>query len=83
MWTWVSEDAAKTDRMLDEVVAPLLRRDPDELRDRLCIGSAEHCAQVLSDYAASGMRVGAALAAGRRAPADRVVRRAVIPQITV
>jgi alkanesulfonate monooxygenase SsuD/methylene tetrahydromethanopterin reductase-like flavin-dependent oxidoreductase (luciferase family) len=54
MWTWVSEDGAETSRMLDEVLAPLLRRDPAELRDRLCIGSAEHCAQVLSDYAEAG-----------------------------
>jgi hypothetical protein len=50
----VSEDNGETTRMLDEVLAPLLRRDPAELRDRLCIGSAEHCAQVLSDYAEAG-----------------------------
>jgi alkanesulfonate monooxygenase SsuD/methylene tetrahydromethanopterin reductase-like flavin-dependent oxidoreductase (luciferase family) len=54
MWTWVSEDGAETSRMLDEVLAPLLRRDPAELRDRLCIGSAEHCAGVLSNYAQAG-----------------------------
>ena len=54
MWTWVSEDGAETNRMLDEVLAPLLRRDPAELRDRLCIGSAKHCAGVLSDYAQAG-----------------------------
>src|SRR5215207_8735567 len=47
MWTWVSEDDAETNRVLDEDLAPLLRRDPSELRDRLCIGSAEHCARVL------------------------------------
>ncbi len=54
MWAWVTEDRAESARMLDEVIAPLLRRDPEELRDRLCIGSAEHCAQVLSDYAGAG-----------------------------
>jgi len=54
MWTWVSEDDAETNRVLDEDLAPLLRRDPSELRDRLCIGSAEHCARVLSDYAEAG-----------------------------
>jgi alkanesulfonate monooxygenase SsuD/methylene tetrahydromethanopterin reductase-like flavin-dependent oxidoreductase (luciferase family) len=54
MWTWVSEDGPETSRMLDEVLAPLLRRDPAELRDRLCIGSAEHCAGILSDYAQAG-----------------------------
>ena len=54
MWTWVSEDRAEADRMLDEVLAPLLRRDPEELRDHLCVGSAEHCAQLLSRYARAG-----------------------------
>jgi alkanesulfonate monooxygenase SsuD/methylene tetrahydromethanopterin reductase-like flavin-dependent oxidoreductase (luciferase family) len=54
MWTWVSEDAAETTHVLDELLAPLLRRDPDNLRNRLCIGSAEHCARVLSDYAHAG-----------------------------
>jgi alkanesulfonate monooxygenase SsuD/methylene tetrahydromethanopterin reductase-like flavin-dependent oxidoreductase (luciferase family) len=54
MWTWVSEDQADVDRALVDVLAPLLRREPAELRDRLCIGSAEHCARVLSDYAETG-----------------------------
>jgi alkanesulfonate monooxygenase SsuD/methylene tetrahydromethanopterin reductase-like flavin-dependent oxidoreductase (luciferase family) len=54
MWTWVSEDAIETARVLDEGLAPRLGRDPDELRDRLCIGSAEHCASVLSEYAQAG-----------------------------
>jgi alkanesulfonate monooxygenase SsuD/methylene tetrahydromethanopterin reductase-like flavin-dependent oxidoreductase (luciferase family) len=54
MWTWVSEDAGETVRVLDEELAPLLRRDPDELREQLCIGSAGHCAQLLSRYAEAG-----------------------------
>ncbi len=54
MWTWVSEDSTETARVLDEGLAPRLGRDPDELRDRLCIGSPEHCASVLSDYARAG-----------------------------
>ncbi len=54
MWTWVSEDEAETRHMLEEMIAPLLGRDPGELRGRLCIGSAEHCARVLSDYAQAG-----------------------------
>ena len=40
--------------MLDDVLAPLLRRNPDELRDQLCIGSPEHCAEVLSSFAHAG-----------------------------
>ena len=54
MWTWVSEDRDEADRMLDEVLAPLLRRDPEELRDHLCVGSPEHCAELLSRYARAG-----------------------------
>jgi alkanesulfonate monooxygenase SsuD/methylene tetrahydromethanopterin reductase-like flavin-dependent oxidoreductase (luciferase family) len=54
MWTWVSEDRADADQMRDDILAPMLRRDPDELRDRLCIGSPEHCAEVLSSYARAG-----------------------------
>jgi alkanesulfonate monooxygenase SsuD/methylene tetrahydromethanopterin reductase-like flavin-dependent oxidoreductase (luciferase family) len=56
MWTWITEDAADADRMLREVMAPMLRRDPDVLRDQLCIGSAEHCAELLARYAAAGCR---------------------------
>jgi alkanesulfonate monooxygenase SsuD/methylene tetrahydromethanopterin reductase-like flavin-dependent oxidoreductase (luciferase family) len=54
MWTWITEDAADAERMLTEVMAPMLRRDPDVLRDQLCIGSAEHCAELIARYAAAG-----------------------------
>jgi alkanesulfonate monooxygenase SsuD/methylene tetrahydromethanopterin reductase-like flavin-dependent oxidoreductase (luciferase family) len=54
MWAWITEDAAEADHMLRDVLAPLLRRDPDALRDRLCIGSAASCAELLSRYAEAG-----------------------------
>ena len=54
MWTWVTEDRAERDRVLHDVLAPLLNRDPDELGDQVCIGSAEHCAELLSHYAGAG-----------------------------
>jgi alkanesulfonate monooxygenase SsuD/methylene tetrahydromethanopterin reductase-like flavin-dependent oxidoreductase (luciferase family) len=54
MWTWVSKDQAESDRVLAEVLAPLLNRDPDELRGQVCVGSAEHCAELLSRYAEAG-----------------------------
>jgi alkanesulfonate monooxygenase SsuD/methylene tetrahydromethanopterin reductase-like flavin-dependent oxidoreductase (luciferase family) len=54
MWTWVAKDRAEGERVLSDVLAPLLNRDPDELRGRLCVGPAEHCAGILSDYAAAG-----------------------------
>ena len=37
-----------------EVLAPMLRREPDALRDQLCIGSAAKCAELLSRYAQAG-----------------------------
>jgi alkanesulfonate monooxygenase SsuD/methylene tetrahydromethanopterin reductase-like flavin-dependent oxidoreductase (luciferase family) len=54
MWTWITEDPREADRVLREVLSPLLRRDPDALRDQLCVGPAENCAQLLSRYAQAG-----------------------------
>ncbi len=54
MWTWITEDARDADRVLREVLGPMLKRDPDELRDQLCIGPAEQCAELLSRYAQAG-----------------------------
>ena len=54
MWTWVSSDRAEGDRQLAEILAPLLRRDPGELRGQVCIGPPEHCAELLSRYAQAG-----------------------------
>jgi alkanesulfonate monooxygenase SsuD/methylene tetrahydromethanopterin reductase-like flavin-dependent oxidoreductase (luciferase family) len=56
MWTWVSKDQAESDRVLGEVLAPLLKRDPGELRGQVCVGSVEHCADLLSRYAEAGCR---------------------------
>ena len=71
MWTWVTEDAAERDRVLADVLAPVVRRDPDELRAQVCIGSAEHCAELLSRYARGRLRARLPVAAGRRAPPAR------------
>jgi alkanesulfonate monooxygenase SsuD/methylene tetrahydromethanopterin reductase-like flavin-dependent oxidoreductase (luciferase family) len=54
MWTWVAKDRAEAERMLAQTLAPLLDRDPDELREQLCVGPAEHCVEVLSRYARAG-----------------------------
>jgi alkanesulfonate monooxygenase SsuD/methylene tetrahydromethanopterin reductase-like flavin-dependent oxidoreductase (luciferase family) len=56
MWTWVSKDQVESDRVLAEVLAPLLNRDPAELRGQVCVGSVEHCAELLSRYAEAGCR---------------------------
>jgi alkanesulfonate monooxygenase SsuD/methylene tetrahydromethanopterin reductase-like flavin-dependent oxidoreductase (luciferase family) len=54
MWTWVSNDRAEADRVLADVLAPVLGRDPDDLRPQVCVGPAEHCAELLSSYAEAG-----------------------------
>ena len=54
MWTWVSKDRAEGDRVLTEVLAPLLKRDPDTLREQVCVGPPEHCAELLARYAEAG-----------------------------
>ena len=54
MWTWVTEDATERDRVLAEVLAPMLRRDPGELGPQVCVGPAAHCAELLSRYAEAG-----------------------------
>ena len=56
MWTWVSDDRAEADRVLADVLAPALRRDPDELRALVCVGAPGHCAELLSRYAEAGCR---------------------------
>jgi alkanesulfonate monooxygenase SsuD/methylene tetrahydromethanopterin reductase-like flavin-dependent oxidoreductase (luciferase family) len=54
MWTWITSDRADRDRVLGGVLAPLLRRDPAQLGAQVCVGSADHCAQLLSRYAEAG-----------------------------
>jgi alkanesulfonate monooxygenase SsuD/methylene tetrahydromethanopterin reductase-like flavin-dependent oxidoreductase (luciferase family) len=54
MWTWITTDAREADRVLREVLAPLLRRDPDALREQVCIGHPETCAELLTRYARAG-----------------------------
>src|SRR3954471_23981915 len=54
MWTWVTEDRGEADRVLTQVLAPLLGRDPDELRGQVCVGPRAHCAELLSRYADAG-----------------------------
>ena len=54
MWTWITEDEREAEQMLSQRLAPLLKRDADSLRDGLCIGPAEKCAELLSRYAEAG-----------------------------
>ena len=54
MWTWITESRAEADRVVEEVLAPLLRRDPADLLGRICVGPAQTCAELLTGYARAG-----------------------------
>ena len=54
MWTWITESHAERERILAGILAPLLKRDVDDLRERVLVGSAEDCAALLSRYATAG-----------------------------
>jgi alkanesulfonate monooxygenase SsuD/methylene tetrahydromethanopterin reductase-like flavin-dependent oxidoreductase (luciferase family) len=55
MWLYVTEDRREAERMLRDVLAPMLRRPIEALRElALPIGSAEQCAERISAYAEAG-----------------------------
>jgi alkanesulfonate monooxygenase SsuD/methylene tetrahydromethanopterin reductase-like flavin-dependent oxidoreductase (luciferase family) len=81
MWTWVSKDQAEADRVLADVLAPVLKRDPDELRQQVCVGPAEHCAELLSRYAEAGCERVYLWPLGDEARQLELVAEAVAPQL--
>jgi alkanesulfonate monooxygenase SsuD/methylene tetrahydromethanopterin reductase-like flavin-dependent oxidoreductase (luciferase family) len=54
MWTWVTESAAEAERVLSQVVAPMVGRSGEHLRGRVCVGSAGQCADLVSRYGEAG-----------------------------
>ena len=54
MWTYVTEDGPEARRVVDDVLAPMLGRDPDQVRDRVCVGSAQQCAELVGRYVEAG-----------------------------
>jgi alkanesulfonate monooxygenase SsuD/methylene tetrahydromethanopterin reductase-like flavin-dependent oxidoreductase (luciferase family) len=55
LWLYVTESRSEAERMLGDVLAPMLKRPVEALRDlALPIGSAQQCAERLSAYAAAG-----------------------------
>jgi alkanesulfonate monooxygenase SsuD/methylene tetrahydromethanopterin reductase-like flavin-dependent oxidoreductase (luciferase family) len=81
MWTWVTEDRAEGDRVLADVLAPVLRRDPDELGTRVCVGPVEHCVELLSRYAEAGCERVYLWPVGDEARQLELVAEAVAPQL--
>jgi len=54
MFMYLTEDAAAADAVLNGVLAPTLRRQSEELRERLLVGPAGECADKLARYEAAG-----------------------------
>jgi alkanesulfonate monooxygenase SsuD/methylene tetrahydromethanopterin reductase-like flavin-dependent oxidoreductase (luciferase family) len=81
MWTWVTESQADADRALTQVLAPLLGRDPEELRAQVCIGSPEHCAELLSRYADAGCQRAYIWPLGDEARQIELVANSVAPAV--
>jgi alkanesulfonate monooxygenase SsuD/methylene tetrahydromethanopterin reductase-like flavin-dependent oxidoreductase (luciferase family) len=54
MWAFVTDKRAEAERVLSQILAPLVKRDVAELRSRVCVGSPERCAELLSRYVRGG-----------------------------
>jgi alkanesulfonate monooxygenase SsuD/methylene tetrahydromethanopterin reductase-like flavin-dependent oxidoreductase (luciferase family) len=54
MWAFVTDKRAEAERVLSEILGPLVNRDAAELRGRVCVGSPEYCAELLSRYVRGG-----------------------------
>jgi alkanesulfonate monooxygenase SsuD/methylene tetrahydromethanopterin reductase-like flavin-dependent oxidoreductase (luciferase family) len=56
MWTWITTSEAEAERVIADVLAPLVRTDPAVLRGRICVGTAAACAELLARYERAGCR---------------------------
>jgi alkanesulfonate monooxygenase SsuD/methylene tetrahydromethanopterin reductase-like flavin-dependent oxidoreductase (luciferase family) len=54
VWMYVSDNHEQAERVLTDVLAPILKRDPGQLADQLPIGSPDHCIELLSAYQDAG-----------------------------
>ena len=55
VWTYVTEDTGTAERVLEEILAPMLNRTADELRSQVLVGSIEHCAALIERYRVAGL----------------------------
>ena len=56
MFFRVTEDRAAAERIVREILSPMLGRPEGDLRQRLLVGPAEECAEKLAAYRAAGAR---------------------------
>jgi alkanesulfonate monooxygenase SsuD/methylene tetrahydromethanopterin reductase-like flavin-dependent oxidoreductase (luciferase family) len=56
MWCYVSEDKTETDRIMTDVLVPVIRRKDSELRGRVLVGNSKDCASILRAYRDAGLQ---------------------------
>jgi alkanesulfonate monooxygenase SsuD/methylene tetrahydromethanopterin reductase-like flavin-dependent oxidoreductase (luciferase family) len=83
MWAWITGSRAEADRVLSEIIAPLVKRDPAELSGRICVGSAGECAELLSRYARAGCQRVHFWPAGDERRQIELIAGEVMPQVSV
>ena len=54
MFFYVTEDRVTAERIIRDVLSPMLNRPEEELRRRLLVGPAQECAEKLAAYRAAG-----------------------------
>ena len=54
MWLYVTDRPSVAEHLIDDLLAPMLDRPASDLRQGLLIGSAEQCAQKISDFERAG-----------------------------
>jgi probable F420-dependent oxidoreductase len=54
MFFYVTEDRATAERIIKDVLSPMLNRPQEELGRRILVGSAQDCAEKLAAYRAAG-----------------------------
>jgi alkanesulfonate monooxygenase SsuD/methylene tetrahydromethanopterin reductase-like flavin-dependent oxidoreductase (luciferase family) len=83
MWTWVTESRSEAERVLSEIVAKVVHRDPEELRGRICVGPAEMCVELLARYEQAGCRRVHFWPVGDEARQIELLAGRVLPRIAV
>ncbi len=54
MFFHVTEDRATAERIIRDILSPMLNRPEEQLRQRLLVGPAQECAEKLLAYQAAG-----------------------------
>ena len=82
IWAWITDKRSDAERVLSQVVGPLVNRDPVQLRGRICVGSAGQCAQLLSRYARAGCQRAHIWPVGDERRQLELIAGEVLPQVS-